>query len=241
MRFRLRRTTILTIILLIGLVILELKTSYFQSFVLSQWAQRMDFEVEDGPNKDLIFPEDGPFDKRLGYTRVQDFTAALVKNGFVVERQSRTSGAFRAFQNLGGFPPYREKTSAGMTLLAAGGKPYFTFRQPAAFYPSYAAVPAPVVASLLFVENRELLDTKYPRRNPAVEWERFSSSVREARTDRAPARAPSPRRWKSCVTLREAGLPMAPRNCDKCYLPAYEHTMPARIRLHFVSRFWSMH
>lgn len=177
MRFRLRRTTILTIILLIGLVIFELKTSYFQSFVLSQWAQRMDFEVEDGPNKDLIFPEDGPFDKRLGYTRVQDFTAALVKNGFVVERQSRTSGAFRAFQNLGGFPPYREKTSAGMTLLAAGGKPYFTFRQPAAFYPSYAAVPAPVVASLLFVENRELLDTKYPRRNPAVEWERFGLAL----------------------------------------------------------------
>ena len=221
MRFRLRRTTILTIILLIGLVILELKTSYFQSFVLSQWAQRMDFEVEDGPNKDLIFPEDGPFDTRLGYTRVQDFTAALVKNGFVVERQSRTSGAFRAFQNLGGFPPYREKTSAGMTLLAAGGKPYFTFRQPAAFYPSYAAVPAPVVGN-----GSDL---------------RFSSSVREARTDRAPAGAPSPRRWKSCVTLREAGLPMAPRNCDKCYLPAYEHTMPARIRLHFVRRFWSMH
>lgn len=176
-RFRLRRATIFKIILLIGLVIFELKTSYFQSFVLSQWAQRMDFEVEHGPNKDLTFPEDGPFDKRLGYTRVQDFTAALVKNGFVVERQARTSCAFRAFQNLGGFPPYREKTSAGMTLLAAGGKPYFTFRQPAAFYPSYAAVPAPVVASLLFVENRELLDTKYPRRNPAVEWERFGLAL----------------------------------------------------------------
>jgi len=177
MRFRLRRATILTIILLIALVVFELKTSYFQSFVLSQWAQRMDFEVEDGPNKDLIFPKDGPFDKRLGYTRVQDFTAALVKSGFVVERQVRVSDDFRAFQNLGGFPPYQEKTSAGMTLLAAGGKPYFTFRQPAAFYPSYAAVPAPVVASLLFVENRELLDTKYPRRNPAVEWERFGLAL----------------------------------------------------------------
>ena len=88
MRFRLRRTTILTIILLIGLVILELKTSYFQSFVLSQWAQRMDFEVEDGPNKDLIFPKDGPFDKRLGYTRVQDFTAARSREGGSAARAS---------------------------------------------------------------------------------------------------------------------------------------------------------
>jgi membrane peptidoglycan carboxypeptidase len=177
MRFRLRPATVVKIILLIGLVVFELKTSYFQSFIISQWAQRMDFTVQNGPNEDLIFPEDGPFDKRLGYTRVPDFTAALVKNGFVVERQARTSGAFRAFQHLGGFPPYREKTSAGMTLLAAGGKPYFTFRQPAAFYSSYDAVPAPVVASLLFVENRELLDTKYPRRNPAVEWRRFGLAL----------------------------------------------------------------
>lgn len=177
MRFRLRPATVIKIMLLIGLVAFELKTSYFQSFILSQWAQRMDFAVEDGPNEGLIFPEDGPFDKRLGYTRVPNFTAALVKKGFVVERQARTSGAFRAFQNLGGFPPYREKTSAGMTLLAAGGRPYFAFRQPAAFYPSYAAVPDPVVASLLFVENRELLDSKYPRRNPAVEWDRFGLAL----------------------------------------------------------------
>ncbi len=177
MRFRLRRATVIKIILLIGLLTFELKTSYFQSFILTQWAQQMDYELEDGPNEDLIFPEDGPFDKRLGYTRIPDFTASLVKNGFVVELQVRTSGSFRTFQNLGGFPPYREKTSAGMTLLAAGDEPYFAFRQPAAFYPSYADVPAPVVASLLFVENRELLDTKYPRRNPAVEWERFGLAL----------------------------------------------------------------
>ena len=133
--------------------------------------------MEEGPNNGLIFPEDGPFDKRLGYTRLPDYTASLTKNEFVVEQQARASGALKAFQHLGGFPPYKEKTSAGMTLLAAGGKPYFTFRQPAAFYPSYAAVPDPVVASLLFVENRELLSDKHPRRNPAVEWDRFGLAV----------------------------------------------------------------
>jgi len=66
MRFRLRRATVIKIILLIGLLTFELKTSYFQSFILTQWAQQMDYELEDGPNEELIFPEDGPFDKRLG-------------------------------------------------------------------------------------------------------------------------------------------------------------------------------
>jgi hypothetical protein len=33
------------------------------------------------------------------------------------------------------------------------------------------------VQSLLFIENRELLDTTYPKRNPAVEWDRFSKAV----------------------------------------------------------------
>jgi len=34
-----------------------------------------------------------------------------------------------------------------------------------------------VVQTLLFIENRELFDARYPYRNPAVEWDRFGLAV----------------------------------------------------------------
>lgn len=175
----LRPATAVKILILLAIVLFELKTSVIQSFALSQWAQEMQFEVKDGTDKSLIFPEYGPYDTRLGYTRLPGYIASLGKHHFVVERQAHTTAALRMFQHLGGFPPYREKTSAGLTLFAAGNRPYFAFRQPVKTYPSFAAVPAPVVACLLFVENRELLDTEYPHRNPAVEWDRLGLALIE--------------------------------------------------------------
>lgn len=173
----LRPATMAKIVVVLALVLFEFRTSTIQSFVLSQWARQMQFTVEDGPADNLIFPRTGPFDERLGYSRLPEFISALTAKRFVVERQARTSGSLRTFQKLGGFPPYREKTSAGLTILAAGGRPYYRFRQPSAFYPSFGAVPAPVMASLTFVENRELLDPQHPYRNPAVEWDRLGLAL----------------------------------------------------------------
>src|SRR6185503_9307399 len=34
-----------------------------------------------------------------------------------------------------------------------------------------------LVDSLLFIENRELLDPDHPKRNPAIEWDRFTLAV----------------------------------------------------------------
>lgn len=161
------------------LAIAELRTSTLQSAMLSQWASLMDFRVEGGPNDELAYPEHGPFDERLGYTRLPAFIDTLSDKGFVTEWQARTSKAMQWFQALGGFPPYREKISTGLTLLADDGRPFFTYRQPENFYPSFKDVPDPVVKSLLFVENRELLDMRYPRRNPAVEWDRLALAILE--------------------------------------------------------------
>ena len=42
---------------------------------------------------------------------------------------------------------------------------------------SFESIPRVLIDSLLFVENRELLDPHHPRRNPAIEWDRLARSA----------------------------------------------------------------
>ena len=175
----LKPATAATILIFLAVALFELQTSTIQSFAFSQLSQKMQFEVKDAPDTNLVFPSHGPYDTRLGYTRLPGYISSLGRHHFVIERQAHTSAAMRTFQHLGGFPPYQEKTSAGLTLFATGKRPYFTFRQPAKTYLSFDDVPAPVVACLLFVENRELLDAEYRYRNPAVEWDRLALALVE--------------------------------------------------------------
>lgn len=163
--------------LLLGLLIAESRSSTLQSVVFSQWARMMRFQVADGPSPAVRFPEHGPFDERLGYTRLPDSIASLTDKRYIVERQVRVSGALQGFQRWGGFPPYQEKMSAGLTLAADDGRPYFKISQPENAYGSFNAVPDIIVKSLLFVENRELLNLHHPRRNPAVEWDRLGLAL----------------------------------------------------------------
>ena len=56
----------------------------------------------------------------------------------------------------------------------------FEARYPERIYPGFEAVPALVVDTLLFIENRELLDPAAARRNPAIEWGRLLAVVPSA-------------------------------------------------------------
>ncbi|WP_150295028.1 penicillin-binding transpeptidase domain-containing protein [Sphingobium estronivorans] len=159
------------------LAVLEMRTSYIQSQLFSHVAGRMHFSLGDGANDDIVFPGHGPFNRRLGYARLPDYIASLTRKGYAIEKQARPSPTLRAFQNLGGFPPYREKASAGLTLIGDKGRPIFSYRDPAHVYASYMDVPDLAVRSLLFVENRELLNLRHPRRNPAVEWDRLGLAL----------------------------------------------------------------
>jgi membrane peptidoglycan carboxypeptidase len=47
-------------------------------------------------------------------------------------------------------------------------------------FDGFAEAPPVLVQSLLFIENRELLDPGTPKRNPAVEWDRLSKAVLES-------------------------------------------------------------
>ncbi|MGE4545075.1 MAG: transglycosylase domain-containing protein [Pedobacter sp.] len=48
---------------------------------------------------------------------------------------------------------------------------------PGHVYAAFDEIPKMVIASLLFIENRELLSDKHPKVNPAVDWGRFTRAV----------------------------------------------------------------
>jgi membrane peptidoglycan carboxypeptidase len=75
------------------------------------------------------------------------------------------------------FPSYQEKTQAGLTILDQQGRPLHAVRYPERVYERFQAIPPLLVATLLFVENRELLDARRPYKNPAIDWGRLAKAM----------------------------------------------------------------
>lgn len=168
---------LLLIVASVVFVAREMKTSREQARHISRLAADMTWEVQAGAGDAIRFPEDGPFDIRHGYTRIREFTDRAVARGFVVESQARWSERMLELTDKGLFTTYWEKTRAGLVLMADDDEPMYDARRPTRTYGNFAALPDLLVQSLLFIENRELLDPKYPYRNPAVEWDRLARSV----------------------------------------------------------------
>ena len=161
------------------LVVFELKTSYWQSMYLTRVASEATYRLEKGPNPEPFFPSYGPYDQRLGYTRIKAVTENLATNGFEVVEQTRLSKRFKQLAALGIFPPYPEKTRAGLTILDKNNTTIYSLYRPERVYESFDAIPDLIVKSLLFIENKEILDQTYPYKNPAVEWDRFGLAIFE--------------------------------------------------------------
>jgi membrane peptidoglycan carboxypeptidase len=161
----------------VGAAAWELHTSTLQSLWIERWAKSLTFHVEPGANRTAVYPEAGPYDVRFGYARIPDFTERLWTRGFEVTSQARFSPALREAAALGLTPPYREKEAAGLRMLDARGDVLFAFEDPGFRFASFEAVPDLLVRSLLYVENRELLDAGRPYANPAVEWDRLARAA----------------------------------------------------------------
>ncbi|PWC75180.1 transglycosylase domain-containing protein [Azospirillum sp. TSH64] len=155
----------------------EMETSRLQARLLSGVAQSMSVSVQEGPNPQARFPKHGPYNERLGYTALPGQLDALTRDVYAIERQAVLSPALDRFMAGGGFPIYREKTQAGLTLLDRNGAVMYSARYPERVFDGFDDVPKLVADTLLFIENRELLDEDQPRRNPAVEWDRFGAAV----------------------------------------------------------------
>ena len=167
----------LLIIAAVVFVAREMKSSREQARHISRLASDLTWDVEPGASQDIRFPEDGPYDVRHGYVGIPTFVELATARGFTVEAQARWSERMRELTDKGLFTTYWEKTRAGLVLMADDDEPMYDARRPTRTYANFAAVPDLTVQSLLFIENRELLDPKYPYRNPALEWDRLARSI----------------------------------------------------------------
>src|SRR5690606_23926443 len=116
------------------------------------------YSLQPGPSEDIAFPADGPFDKRLGYAHLPLLLERLQQRHFLITAQARQSPALLAYGEHGFFPPFNEKVQAGLAISDCRGEPLYLYRYPQQLYPSFADIPPLVVNSLLFIENRHLLD-----------------------------------------------------------------------------------
>jgi membrane peptidoglycan carboxypeptidase len=170
--------------LAVGALRAELEASPVQARLFSRLATDMTFSVTQGRSDRVRFPGDGPYDTRLGYAKLPVYIERLQAHGYLIEHQARISDTMARFVDIGGFPIYAEKAQAGLRVLDQRGQEIHTSRHPERLFPTYASIPPAFVASLLFIENRELLDTGRPQRNPAVEWDRFALATVNAVSDK---------------------------------------------------------
>src|SRR5579859_6269570 len=156
---------------------LEARTSFLQSVLLSRATEGMSFTLAEGPSTETRFPKAGPYDQRLGYAQLPSAIEALRARHFVVERQAVPSARLREFIDLGGFALYREKDHAGLQLLDRAGASIYATQYPQRRYGEFPAVPSMVASTLAFIEDRHLLDADQAQHNPAVDWDRFGLAI----------------------------------------------------------------
>lgn len=162
---------------LLGIVAYELRSSGMQAKVLARIAGEMTYEMGTGPSHAIRFPDTGPYDLRLGYAHLPSFIDSLEANGYAISAQARVSRRFTTLLDRGVFPIYREKTQAGFSVLDPNDRAIWHSIYPERVYAGFDSIPPLVVQSLLFVENRELLDQQYPHKNPVIEWDRLARAA----------------------------------------------------------------
>ncbi len=162
-------------LVVMGVLASELQTSWLQSEFLSSIGQELTFDIEEGPHPDAFHPTEGPYNQRLGYVDLDRFADRLDRQGFELTRQAGLSPRHRQFVDLGGFPIFKEKNQAGLKLLDHRNDLITDTAFPGRIYPSFDSIPPLVAKTLLFIENRELLDLNEARRNPAVDWSRLAA------------------------------------------------------------------
>ncbi|HEX2013059.1 MAG TPA: transglycosylase domain-containing protein, partial [Roseateles sp.] len=169
----------------------ELRSARLQSSLWSSSVRAASYEVQPGASERIAFPAGGPYDERLGYAALPRYIERLQNHGFAVTAQARQSPRLLALAEQGLFLPYREKNQAGLALRDCRGEALFELRLPQRQFAHFDEVPPLLVRSLLFIEDRHLLDEDEPRRNPALDPERLTKAALLQLQRRLDAGAPS--------------------------------------------------
>ncbi len=170
----------LVVLVLVGtawLVLQEMRTSAYQARFFSRLASKATVSMGEGPSDAIRFPANAPYDDRMGYAKLPQFLDRLTQRGFDVKAQARMSPDMLDRVDEGYFAPYREKVQGGVDIRDCRNTALYVQRSPERVIQRFADLPPLWVQSLLFIENRELLDPAEPRRNPAVEWDRLAVAV----------------------------------------------------------------
>ncbi len=170
---------LLLLVGLIALVAYELVSSALEAKYLARTAQKMTWQLRDGPSSRIRYPGQGPYDVRLGYSKLPAYLERLDKAGWQIDQQAKVSIQMARVSDLGLFLPYHEKDQAGLKLRDSDGKQLYQSAHPARVYGRFEDIPAVLVNALLYIENRELLTEEFPTRNPAVEWDRLAQALLE--------------------------------------------------------------
>lgn len=166
--------------LALGVAVWEMRSSTLQARWLTPIASELSWRITEGPSERIVFPEAGPHDERLGYARLPGMITSAEERGFRIAEQAEVSERLsQVVDDWGLFPIYSEKAQAGLTIVGRSGEPLLNEVFPRRVYPSFESIPPVVWQTLLFIENRTLLDPDQPRKNPAVEWPRLFQSTAE--------------------------------------------------------------
>lgn len=164
-------------LLLLGFGWFEARTSYFQARYLSGYAASIDSVVQVGASAAFGAADGGPLDQRMGYVRLPEMIGRLEQRGFDVEEQARWSALMMQAQQQGLFVIYPRKVRAGLSLFGADGALIYEYKYPQQHYEQFEDIPDLLVQTLLFIEDREVLNELQLQQNPAVAPTRLMRAV----------------------------------------------------------------
>ncbi len=151
----------------------EARTSYLQSRFFTWFDSGITYAAAPGTSPSIRFPQSGPRDMRLGYAELPGIIQSLQEHQFQIVQQARWSPRLDWFVGNGGYAPYSPNPRAGLQMFDRNGVPLFSASYPQRVYTQFNEVPPLVTSTLMFIEDRDLLDTQNPLRDPAVSWNRF--------------------------------------------------------------------
>lgn len=151
----------------------EVNTSAYQAKYLSGIGKQLTYKLEAGASSAIRFPKYGPYDQRLGYTVLPEATDRLQQAGFGISAQANSSPMMTNLIDKGLFSIYHEKNRAGLKIIDRSDQVIFSNVYPYHGYERFEDIPPLVLYTLLYIENRELLDDSKVNFNPAVEWDRL--------------------------------------------------------------------
>ncbi len=154
----------------------EFRTSAVQSWLFSRLAGDASYWVEPGPSNEFLQPQSGPFNERFGYTRLGEFRDHLEGRGFEIAEQARFSPGLARLTRWGFSPPFRGPVDTGLVIRDSRGAPLYDYMRRRPRFEAFEEIPLQILRSLLYIEDRHVLDSTEPRRNPVVDWSRFAGA-----------------------------------------------------------------